>query len=177
MRTKGCWAIAGVLACGVFASLMCSEVKPPEDLEKFKAKILEKRQQFAEKINTEAEPLAGIVADGAVIIDVRGEGGVRKGRGRVEEKWRGIRGQKKIEFDTARARIEFVSAKFRVPLALDKWASYDYIAIEFGSYNLVTGPQAKGSSAAASQSQDPKYCAIWGHQDDCNWGIIAEIDY
>jgi hypothetical protein len=184
MKTKGCWAIAVLLACGALTQLAVSSVAPPgpyseAKLEEFRGTIRAQRQALGDWINDPKGDPPKFVHQYAMTLNPRGRA-VGPGRAAVVGKWKKIKdqlGKGKIGFETAKSRIEFIPARFLIFLGEPDAIPYDLVAIEFGTFVFTGEPEAESGPAVAAQPVDGDYCAIWGHKEDCNWGIITEIEY
>ncbi len=186
MKRKRFWALAVLLGSGALIHLTITAATPSQtyskqQLDEFKAKIKDQREELGKWLNGQRNDLKGIVWENAVAIRPREKGaGVGQGRVKIEEKWKRIKKEhdgKKIRFDRENSIIEILPSRFMMNLGGDDWQSYKHIAIEFGSFVFEGEPEAKGGPSVAAQPADGEYWAIWGHKETCPWEIFYEIEY
>jgi len=183
MKRKSFWVLLAILVCGALAQLAVSASPSereftPKELDKFKDDIKAKRRDLATWLNDSTGDTSAIIHENAVTVNQANKV-VGRGRARVEGKWKDLRkhhGDRRVRFETT--EIRFVPADFMTPGEGANWTKHNCIAVEFGTYTFLSGPEAEsGPSALRLQPDGGEYWAIWGHKEDCPWGIIVEIEY
>ncbi|MDH4196638.1 MAG: hypothetical protein OEW05_04455 [Candidatus Aminicenantes bacterium] len=182
MKRKGLWGLLAVLGCGALVQLAvsASQSQPgfsAEKLAEFRSQIKAKREALATWLNESTGDMTDVIEEYAVAVDQKGKT-TGRGRDKVETKWKRIKtdhGARKIKFDIS--DIQLVPANYMAQGEGATWMKHNCIAVEFGTFTFLSKSEAESGPSAALPQPDGEYLAIWGHKEDCPWGIVVEIEY
>lgn len=182
MKRKGFWAVLGVLGCGAIVQLAVSASSPDlgsaqANLDKFRESIHKNRQLLETWLNDSTGDMKTVIEEYAVTVDQKGKI-VGRGRDKVEAKWKKIKkehGDRKIKFEIS--DLQFIPLNYMTQADGATWTKHDHIAVEFGTFTFLSKSEAGSGPSAVLPQPDGEYLAIWGHKEDCPWGIVVEIEY